>query len=127
MASNFDVHILNVPVVLTGATEIPLVHLPSGGGDVTVLGADLIVAGTTVGPLLVTMTNAGTPALSGTIGYFASIAAGTLTVSAVIPAALTISDAVVEEGEWIGFDQTSGTIPAGAFISISYVTGKAGS
>jgi formyltetrahydrofolate synthetase len=103
------------------------VHLPSGGGDVTVLGADLIVAGTTVGPLLVTMTNAGTPALSGTIGYFASIAAGTLTVSAVIPAALTISDAVVEEGEWIGFDQTSGTIPAGAFISISYVTGKAGS
>ena len=127
MASNFDVSIVVAPVVLTAGTEIPIIHLPSGGGDVTVLDAYMFNAGTSVGPLLVTMTNAGTPALSGTIGYFAAAADGTITASAVTPNALTISDAVVEEGEWIGFDQTSGTVPAGSFITVSYVMGKAGS
>ncbi len=120
MASNFDVHVLTMPVVLTGATEIPLVQLPSGAGGITVLGANLLGAGTTVGGLLVTMSNAGTPAINGTIGAFA----GTVTGSATVPAALTISDSYVAGGEWIGFDQTSGTITAGTFVSLSYVMGK---
>ena len=123
MANSFDVHILTVPVVLTGATQVPLVHVPTGGGGLTVLGGDLINAGTTVGGLVLTMSNVGTPAISGTVGSFA----GTLTESATIPAALTISDGYVAAGEWIGFDQTSGTVPAGSFLSLSYVVGKAGS
>ena len=120
MANTFDVHVLAFPVVLTGATEVPLVHFPAGAGGMTVLAADMICAGTSVGGKLVTMSNAGTPAISGTIGAFA----GTITNSATIPAALTISDAYVASGEWIGFDQTSGTIPAGSFVTISYVMGK---
>ena len=115
-----DVKILNVPVVLTGATEIPLVKLPSGAGGITVLSGYLINAGTTVGGKLVTMSAAGTPALNGTIGSFA----GTLTESATVPAACTISSAYVAAGYWIGFDQTSGTVPAGSFLTIAYVMGK---
>ena len=120
MSSSFDIHVLSVPVVLTGTTEIPLLHFPTGFGGMTVIGADLINAGTTVGGKLVTMTNAGTPAINGTIGAFA----GTVTASATIPAPLTVSDGYVSAGEWIGFDQTGGTVPSGSFISISYVMGK---
>lgn len=120
MADQFDVHIMTFPVILTGATQVPLVHLPSGGGGITVLEAKMINAGTSVGGLLLTMTNAGTPAISGTIGSFA----GTITDSATIPAALTISDAFVAAGEWIGFDQASGTVPAGSHVSMAYVVGK---
>ena len=124
MASQFDIHILTFPVVLTAGTEIPLVHLPDKAGGITVLDAKMINAGTSVGPLLVTMSNVGTPALTGTVGYFAAAAAGTITESATIPASLTMVDAFVDAGEWIGFDQTGGTVPAGSFISLSYVMGK---
>ena len=120
MANQFDVHVVTAPVVLTGATVIPLVHFEAGGGGCTVLSADFINAGTAVGGVLVTMTDAGTPAINGTIGAFAA----TVTASAVIPAALTISDAYVTGGEWIGYDQTSGTVPAGIFVSLSYIMGK---
>jgi hypothetical protein len=115
-----DVQIVTLPVVLTAATEVPLLHVPTGYGGITVLEADFINAGTAVGGLLVTMTDAGTPAISGTIGSFA----GTITASATIPAALTVSDGYVAAGEWIGYDQTSGTVPAGSFISLTYVMGK---
>jgi hypothetical protein len=120
MADQFDIHVVTAPVVLTAGTEIPLIHFETGGGGCTVLSADFINAGTAIGGMLVTMTDAGTPAISGTIGAFA----GTITDSAVIPAPLTISDAYVAAGEWIGYDQTSGTVPAGSFVSISYIMGK---
>ncbi len=120
MASNFDIHVVALPVVLTGATEIPIVQLPSGGGGLTVLSADFFGAGTSVGGKLVTLADGGTPAANGTIGAFA----GTVTGSATVPAPLTISDGYVAGGEWIGFDQTSGTVTAGSFVSLSYVMGK---
>ena len=123
MAGQFDIHILTFPVVMTAATEVPLVHLPSLAGGITVLSAKLVNSGTAVGPLLVTMSSAATPALNGTIGYFAAAAAGTITESATVPASLTILDGFVDAGEWIGYDQASGTVPAGAFISLSYVMG----
>ncbi len=119
MADVFDVHILTIPLALTGATEIPLVKLPSGGGGITVLSVNLLGAsGTAVGGKLVTMSNAGTPAVNGTIGTFA----GTVAASPTVPAALTISDAYVAEGEWIGYDQTGGTV-ATAHLALSYVMG----
>ena len=120
MAGQFDFHVVAIPAVLTGATQVPLIHIPNGGGGITVLEADFINAGTAVGGLLLTMTDAGTPAISGTIGSFA----GTITESATIPAALTVTDGYVAAGEWIGYDQTSGTVPAGSFISLSYIVGK---
>ena len=120
MAGQFDFHVVTIPVVLTGATEVPLIHIPNGGGGIRVLEADMLNAGTAVTGILVTMTDAGTPAISGTIGSFA----GTISASATIPAALTVTDGYVAAGEWIGFDQASGTVPAGSFISLSYIVGK---
>lgn len=122
MADTFDVHMLNLPLgAFSGATEIPLVQLPSGGGGATILSASLLGgAGTAIGGKLVTMSNQGTPAINGTIGAFA----GTVVTAAGVPGALTISDGYVAEGEWIGYDQTSGTVPAGSHIALSYVMGK---
>ena len=115
-----DVHVVVLPVALTGATQVPLMHVPTGYGGITVLEADLINSGTAVSSLLVTMTDAGTPAINGTVGSIS----GTTTVSDTIPQAFTISDGYVAAGEWIGYDQTSGTVPAGAFVSLAYVVGK---
>ncbi len=105
-----------------GATEVPLVKLPSGFGGITVLSAHLVgpSAGTVIGGKLVTMTDAGTPAINGTIGAFA----GTAVTAAGVVFALAISGAFVAGGYWIGFDQTSGTVPAGTFIALTYLTGK---
>ena len=125
MANSFDVHIINLPLgAFSGATELPLAYLPAGGGGITILGGYLVgtAAGTVIGGKLVTMTAAGTPAIAGTVGTFA----GTVVAAAGVPAALTVATAFVDDGQWLGFDQTSGTVAAGAFISISYVTGKAG-
>ncbi len=124
MASQMDVHIVTVPIpAFNGATEFPLIYVPAKGGGITILDARLVGAGagTVVGGQLVTMTSAGTPAIAGTVGAFA----GTVIPATDAPAALTISSAFVDDGQWIGFDQTSGTVAAGAFINIAYVTGKA--
>lgn len=124
MANQMDVHIVSAPLgAFNGATELPLVYIPAKGGGITILDAQLVgtAAGTVIGGQLVTMTDAGTPAIAGTIGAFA----GTVVAAAGVPAELTISTAFVDDGQWIGFDQTSGTVAAGAFINIAYVTGKA--
>lgn len=118
-----DVKIVTLPLgAYNGDTELPLAKMPDNFGGITVLEAQLLgpSAGTVIGGLVVTMTDAGTPAISGTVGSFA----GTVVTAAGVPAELTISDAYVAAGEWIGFDQTSGTVPAGTFISLSYVQGR---
>lgn len=118
---NLNVATLSLGAFL-GATEIPLIKLPSTLGGITVLSAHLVgpSAGTVIGGKLVTMTDAGTPAINGTVGSFA----GTAVTAAGVVHALTIASAYVAGGYWIGFDQTSGTVPAGTFISLSYTTGK---
>lgn len=124
MASQMDVHIVSVPLAAyNGSTEVPLFYIPAKGGGITILDVQLVGAGagTVIGGLLVTMTDAGTPVLSGTIGAFA----GTIIPAAATPNELTIATPFVDDGQWIGFDQTSGTIAAGAFLNIAYVTGKA--
>jgi hypothetical protein len=105
-----------------GATELPLVKLPDNFGGITVLEANLVgpSAGTVIGGKLVTMTDAGTPAINGTIGTFA----GTVVTAAGVPGALTVATGYVSKDLWIGFDQTSGTVPAGTFITLAYVMGK---
>jgi hypothetical protein len=108
-----------------GATELPLAKFPAEFGGVTVIEAYILgpSAGTVIGGKLVTMSDAGTPAINGTIGTFA----GTVVTAAGVPGALTLSSAsaaYVTKDYWIGFDQTSGTVPAGTFISLSYVMGK---
>ena len=119
-----DVHIATLSLgSYNGDTHLPLVKVPNGYGGITVLEAHLVgpSAGTAIGGLLVTLTNVGTPALNGTIGSFA----GTVFTAAGVPSALTVSSAYVADDYWIGYDQTSGTVPAGTFIVMSYVMGKA--
>jgi len=119
-----DVHIATLSLGShNGATHLPLVKVPNGYGGITVLEAHLVGpdGGTAIGGQLVTLTDVGTPAVNGTIGSFA----GTVATAAGVPSALTVSSAYVADDYWIGFDQTSGTVPAGTFIVMSYVTGKA--
>ena len=122
MAEQFDVKIVDLQLgSFNGATEIPLMQVPESGGGITVLQAHLLAgAGTAIGGQLVKMSNAGTPALAGTVGAFA----GTVVTAAGVPAALTVSSGFVSAGQWIGYDQTSGTVPAGAHIALAYVMGK---
>ena len=123
MAGQFDVHVVSLDLgAFLGATHVPLAKLPAGGGGVTVLEAHLVgpSAGTVIGGLLVTLTDAGTPAINGTVGSFA----GTCVTAAGVAFAATVSTPFVDEDYWIGFDQTSGTVPAGTFISLSYIMGK---
>ena len=90
MANQMDVHIVSAPLgAFKGATELPLVYVPAKGGGITILDAQLVgtADGTVIGGQLVTMTDAGTPAIAGTIGAFA----GTVVAAAGVPAELTIA------------------------------------
>jgi len=122
MANSFDVHVVVLPLGLySGSTHLPLMKLPAAGGGITILNAELLGGeGTAIGGKLVVLSDIGTPALAGTIGSLA----GTVTQAAGVPADFTISTAFVDDGQYIGYDQTSGTIPLGSFISMAYVTGK---
>ena len=104
-----------------GATEVPLVQVSPLAG-ITILGAALVgpSAGTAIGGKLVTMSNLGTPAINGTIGTFD----GTIVTAAGVRHALTITAGYVAKDYWIGFDQTSGTVPAGTNVAITYTPGK---
>lgn len=130
MANTFDVHILTLPIgAFAGNVARPFAKLPtSGQGGITILEAHMMspggtpsTAGTVIGGKLVTMTDVGTPVANGTIGSFA----GTIYPKGTVVSELTISDAYVAAGEWIGFDQTSGTVPPGAFVTLNYIMGKA--
>lgn len=123
MAENGDFHVVILPIgAHSGATEMPWLKMPSGYGGITVLSAHLsgTAAGTVVGGKLVTMSDQGTPAINGTVGSFA----GTVVTAAGVVFALTVSSAYVAEDYWIGFDQASGTVPAGTFVSLAYTLGK---
>jgi hypothetical protein len=118
-----DVHITTLDLGnFLGATEIPLAYVPTYGGGITVLSAHLsgTAAGTAIGAKLIVMTDVGTPALASTIGAFA----GTCVTAAGVVFAMTIGTAYVGGAKWIGYDQTSGTVPAGTFISLAYTMGK---
>ena len=123
MADQMDVKVVTLHLgAYNGSTIMPLLYVPATGGGITVLDAQLVgpSAGTVIGGILCEMSDIGTPAVGGTIGAFA----GTVVTAAGVPAELTISSSYVDGGQWIGFDQTSGTVPAGTFISLAYIMGK---
>jgi hypothetical protein len=123
MANALDVNIVSVDFgAYIGANHRPLIYVPSNGGGITILDARVVgmAAGTAVGLILVSMTDAGTPALAGTHAAWA----GTVTYAEMVPATATISTAYVAGGRWLGIDQTSGTAPANTVLTLSYVMGK---
>lgn len=125
MANEIQVQSYTFGAAFSGATEIPLCPVPGGHGGITVTEAWVAgpAAGTAVGGLLVTMgsvATGGTPAIDGTIGSFA----GTIVFAAGVVHKLTIATPYVGAGKWLGFDQTSGTVPAGTRVSVAYAAGK---
>lgn len=124
---NVNYHTLPIGA-FSGATEVPIGFNAAQYGGVTVLEAWLVSngAGTAIGGMLVTMgavATGGTPAINGTVGSFA----GTIVTAAGVVHKLTISDPWVQQGELYGYDQTSGTIPAGSSIVIAVIAGRGAS
>jgi hypothetical protein len=123
MSNSLDVKVVSVDFgAYAGANHRPLVYIPSNGGGITLLSAKVIGsgAGTAVGLILTSQTDAGTPALAGTHGTWA----GTIVYAEGVPFSATLSTTYVAGGQWIGLDQTSGTAPANAVLSLAYVIGK---
>lgn len=93
-------------------------QIPTSYGGVTVQSAALHVEGT-ANVTLVTMTNAGTPAVSGTI---AAAVGGTATAG--VPYAFTISDGWVDGGEWIAAQENNIGTPTRAHVTVAYTVGR---
>lgn len=127
MAGQMDVKIISTNISTLGATgTVPIWYIPDYGGQITVLDAQVTgtSVGTPVGLKLVTMTDVGTPAISGTVGSWGgTFAAGTITMGAGKVFEATISDATVQPGQWLAIQNTSGTTPAICFVSIGYIMG----
>jgi len=88
------------------------------GGGVTVLEAFVCGSGT-ITSALYTMTDVGTPAISGTI-----VASAAATVAAGIPLELTVADAWVDGGEWVGFNVSAGTALIPTYLVLNVTDGR---
>lgn len=122
MANN-EVKMLTVDIGnYTGSAVRPLWYLPDGYGGITVLGAHLVGdgAGTSITGQLITLADAGTPTVNGTIGAFS----GTVVYVESARSAVTVSTAWVDDGRWIGFSQASGTAPTHTWLNVYYVDGR---
>ena len=124
--SAYDVKTVVLPVgAFIGATIQPKLFFDAEGGDITILDAQVVGAGdgTSVGLVLVTATDVGTPAVSGTIGTFA----GTIVLAEGVVFEATVGTASVDVGTggvWLAVDQTSGTCPANTLLTVNYLRGK---
>lgn len=108
----------------TGATMHPAVYFPPNYGQVTFLAAKIcgIAAGTSVGLIITSSTNVGTPAVSGTLAAFA----GTIVYAEGVVFDATFTDYTLNPGTagiWLSVDQASGTCPATTILSLSYLVG----
>jgi hypothetical protein len=127
MSGALDVKNFSTNISTVGASStVPVCYFTNTGGDVTVLSAKIAgyTAGTPVGLKIVTMTDVGTPVISGTIGSFGgTFAAGTITMAAGVVFDCTISTPRFTTGQWLAVQNTSGTTPAICHLTINYVTG----
>jgi hypothetical protein len=86
------------------------------GGGVSIVGGAISGAGTCI-ITLNTGSNVGTPAINGTIGSMGG------TLSAGVPAALTVDDGWVDGGEWV-MGVLSANAVDGMICHVNYVMGK---
>lgn len=86
------------------------------GGGVTILSGAVSGAGTCIVSLY-TGSNAGTPAINGTIGSMGG------TLSAGVPAPLTVSDGWVDGGEWV-MGVLSASAVDGMICHVNYTMGR---
>lgn len=120
-----EIHLATVDLgAFTGANMHPGIYFPPGYGQIYLTDAKIvgIGAGTSVGLIVTTASNVGTPAVSGTLAAFA----GTIVYAEGVVFAATISDHTIDPGTtgvWISVDQASGTCPATTILSLSYLMG----
>jgi hypothetical protein len=119
-----DVHLASATLSnVSGAGPFPLLYLPAEFGAISIKDAYVVGdgAGTSIGLALISISDAGTPSSSsGTVGAFA----GTVVYAANARFACTVATPSVSGGNWIGLQQTSGTVPAHTHLVFSYVVGK---
>lgn len=121
------VQTITTQVTIGASGTVPLVYLPSNGGDVTVIDAHITGAGTPVGLKLISMTGADLPVLSGTVASFGgTFAAGTITMGNGSAFAATINTARMDAGQWLALQNASGTVVVPSWITVSYVYGVGG-
>lgn len=122
---SLEVHIVAVDIGgLTNATKL-LFSAPSDahGGGISVVEAAVLSGTTTSSLTLVKHSNAGTPALNGTIAAAVGGTAAAFVAGA--PKAFTISTPFVDAGEWVGIAE--GNVQAAASTAtaiVKYVMGK---
>lgn len=129
-----DVHTLSVFVTDPGADDQQLfigkAPTDANGGGITILdayavnSAALAGAGTTFTFQLLTYSNAGTPAVSGTIS---NVIGSATQWGADVPQQFTISDAWVDGGEWIvcDYQELNAGNPTLAHVVVHYTMGRA--
>jgi hypothetical protein len=105
---------------LTAGTHL-LWQAPTAGqgGGLSILSAAVHGAVGTITAQLMTLSDAGTPAINGTIT--ATAFGGTLAVG--VPKTATISDAFVDAGEWVGVILSAAAVDA-QFLTLNYTTGR---
>lgn len=115
---NTHVIAMNLSEIPAGTTLLWQAPTDAQGGGVSVLGAALTGASGTITVALHTMTNAGTPAINGTIcaAFGGTIAAG-------VPFTATISDAWVDGGEWVAAVIVGAPVD-GDVLSMHYTMGR---
>jgi hypothetical protein len=115
------VHVMsmNLSEMLAGTHLLWQAPSDGEGGGLTILGAGLsgITAGTTT-VALYTLSNAGTPAINGTIcaAFGGTIAAG-------VPFTATVTDGWVDGGEWVGAVIVGAPVD-GDILSMRYTMGR---
>ena len=118
-----ELHTITVDMgAFTGATTHPLVYIPDISGAIRLLDVQVsgIGAGTSIGLILTSLSDLGTPAVAGTHASFA----GTVVYAEGVVFEATVSSAIVQPGQWIGVDQTSGTCPATTLLTLNYLIGQ---
>lgn len=128
-----DVKTISFPVPDPGADDKKLFVLKapvdSKGGGITITeayavnNATFAGAGTTFTLQLLTYSNAGTPAVNGTVS---NILGSASPWTADVPQQFTVSDGWVDGGEWVVLDYqeiTAGN-PTNCYVTLSYVQGR---
>jgi len=116
----FEVHTVTVPLGALDGDILPAFKVPSAGGVIQLIGAEL----QGVGSVTVYLVNAGTDGTSND-GTVASFGAGTLATT--VPQSMTLAaDPRVDAGDYLAVQEASGAFWDGAnnFVSIHYVMGK---
>jgi hypothetical protein len=126
MAGQYDLHAVVASFPVTGTVITPIWHNPSANGCVTITDGYIVSDGAgTITATLVTIADAGataaTAVLSGTIGVLGSAA---LVQAASFAKALTVTDGLVEPGEWVAVSLGAGTAGATPKVSFSYIKGQ---